>query len=393
MLLEELILEIKLEIKSVKQVDQVLKELLVVYRNSNRYSAFIDGQGNAARLYFRGQSKDHGNSNNIASLLRNNDEDNELDHIKKFPSNIYSQEITSNLQKLICMQHYGLHTRLLDVTTCILVALYFATCSDSSEPGFIYCFPNFLVPTNYQEKGIVPQVTQRDNQLENTSLDFEVALAYMKPADKEYIYNESRNFTELFLPNEGSLSLHDRKHTLYEIYETLFGNTGAATLEELEQELKCEDRVNSLNSVPTKFHQAYKLICPKYMQLINSPQVCRLLEILKSDGCKTYEKPIDFTKLFTECFFVTASQINPRIKAQHGYFMFQPFPETTSISTIQNMIKRQYEPKKIIVSANYKDSIQKELRQLGYSRETLFPDEEKLGVKYSETINSINNSR
>lgn len=43
-----------LEIKSVKQVDQVLKELLAVYRNSNRYSAFIDGQGNAARLYFRG---------------------------------------------------------------------------------------------------------------------------------------------------------------------------------------------------------------------------------------------------------------------------------------------------------------------------------------------------
>ncbi len=73
-------------------------------------------------------------------------------------------------------------------------------------------------------------------------------------------------------------------------------------MEELEQELKCEDRVNSLNSVPTKFYQAYKLVFTKYMQLINSPQVCRLLEILNSDSCKTYEKPIDFTKLFTECY-------------------------------------------------------------------------------------------
>lgn len=56
------------------------------------------------------------------------------------------------------------------------------------------------------------------------------------------------------------------------------------------------------------------------------------------------------------------------------------------------MITRQYEPQKIIVSATYKDSIKKELRQLGYSRETLFPDEDTLGVKYGETINSINNS-
>lgn len=49
------------------------------------------------------------------------------------------------------------------------------------------------------------------------------------------------------------------------------------------------------------------------------------------------------------------------------------------------MIVKQYEPQKITVLATYKDSIQKELRHLGYLRETL-------GDKYSEKINSINNS-
>jgi len=380
-----------LEIKSINQVEQVLRKLLTVYHDPNRYHAFIDGQGNSARLYFRGQSKDYGDSNNIASLLRNNDKDNELDHIQKFPSKIYSQRITSNLQKLICMQHYGLHTRLLDITSCFFVALYFATCSDSSYPGVVFCFPNFLTPADYQGKGIVPQETQRDDQLENTSLDFEVALAYMKPADKQYIYNESKKFTELVFSDKSSLPLDNRRRVLYEIYETLFGNTEAETLEELEQELKYEDQVNSLNSVSTHYCQAYKLIHPAYMQLINCPQVCRLLKILKADSCKAYGKPIDFTKLFRECFFVTASQINPRIKAQHGSFMFQPFPETMSVSAIQNMITEQYKPQKIIVSAACKDSIQEELRCLGYSRKTLFPDENKLGDKYGEKISSINN--
>lgn len=37
--------------------------------------------------------------------------------------------------------------------------------------------------------------------------------------------------------------------------------------------------------------------------------------------------------------------------------MFQPFPETTSISTMQNMITQQYEPQKIIVSATYKPEL------------------------------------
>ena len=363
----------------------------IEYTNPNRFDTFIDGQGNKPQFYFRGQSKDYGDSNNIASLLRNNNEDNELDHIRKFPRNAYPKEITSNLQKMIYMQHYGLHTRLLDVTTCFLVALYFATCSDSSDVGVVYCFSNFKMSHGYKQKGVIPQFTQRDDQLENTSLDVEVALAYMQPADKEYIFKASRKFSELIFSNDSSLSVLERRYVFFEIYETLLGNTESSTLEELENALIIEDSVNNANSQPSNYHKAYQLIRPAYDLMLKSPQVCTLLKTMNAGNNQVCNKPIDFTKLFNECFFVTAKQINPRVRAQYGEFMFQPFPETTSISSIHDFIVNQYNPQKITVPAIYKDSIQKELRCLGYSQETLFPDEKSIGDKYRKKINSINN--
>ncbi len=83
-------------------------------------------------FFYRGESEDYGETCLTPSVLRDNDEKlGYFDALTHFP-----QEFSglSNLSKLAKMQHYTYPTRLLDLTTNPLVALWFA-CSDYSRYG------------------------------------------------------------------------------------------------------------------------------------------------------------------------------------------------------------------------------------------------------------------
>lgn len=84
------------------------------------------------RFFYRGESEDYGKTRLTPSVFRDNNEKwGYFDALTHFP-----QEFSglSNLSKLAKMQHYTYPTRLLDLTTNPLVALWFA-CSDYSRYG------------------------------------------------------------------------------------------------------------------------------------------------------------------------------------------------------------------------------------------------------------------
>ena len=94
-------------------------------------------------IYFRGQASTSWNL--IPSIFRKQGDIYEEHRIFQRACNMLWNELIdckSALEKLIRLQHYGLHTRLLDVTYNPLVALYFAcqsvTDSNCDKDGIVY---------------------------------------------------------------------------------------------------------------------------------------------------------------------------------------------------------------------------------------------------------------
>lgn len=86
--------------------------------------------------YFRGHADC--NFSLIPSVMRNNqlqmfEEDLYYDLIMECPNDFI--DCNSHFEKLVKMQHYGLPTRLLDITRNPLVALYFACASEAGKTG------------------------------------------------------------------------------------------------------------------------------------------------------------------------------------------------------------------------------------------------------------------
>ena len=89
-------------------------------------------------LYFRGQANCEWKL--VPSVFVNKDNEYELLHDAYRHAWKYLQDYPTDLEKMVVLQHYGLHTRLLDLTSNPLIALYFACSGYDDMDGKVFCY-------------------------------------------------------------------------------------------------------------------------------------------------------------------------------------------------------------------------------------------------------------
>lgn len=142
------------------------------------------------KIYYRGQSNEEWEIR--CSLFRENlllnEEKLNNEILNRKPNDFLN--CNNSLEKLILMQHYGIPTRLIDVTTNPLVALYFACQGNPDKDGVVFIFEE-NVEYDINDENIVATFSYLKNN--GTIQDFEKLL------NKESIIYNDRTTIETLL--------------------------------------------------------------------------------------------------------------------------------------------------------------------------------------------------
>lgn len=355
-------------------------------------------------LYFRGQDNiEYGNT--CPSLFRNtkqyNHESNMInDFLAKYPDLFKNYQ--NNVDRLALMQHHQLPTRLLDLTTNALIALYFAVEKDNCKDGVVYVFNNF-----YNEKfvdkalaasftfeldklAIIPHSSSKDHKVLklksakrdsfSDQIEIETSLARMKQTDSKDFITEVTKFYQ-------QLSKHSKSDK--EVW-------GKAYLDYLKALNKGID-YSSLS------YDAGKLL-HKYDNFNNAVPTIRLYHAIERDS-GNFDHIINPVEMYLPKI-VTPRIIDQRIKNQQGLFMLVPFIfDNKEVGTESLLTKTQrlintllYTRRDVhtgkdkavafTIPCCMKEQIRKELSNIGISKSFIYTD----ATSYAQDIaNSYKN--
>ncbi|WP_260267874.1 FRG domain-containing protein [Pediococcus parvulus] len=193
----------------------------------------VDGRGLLPRFFYRGQSNDFKSSNNVASIFRQKELSGYTheysftnEYMRRYANDFNNLE--NNFSRLSYMQHFGLPTRLLDVTTNALVALYFACQSHLDSEG-------------HETDGIVTMFFSNKTQniddftyysSRSDTVEVLSTLALMDEEKKKSIYRKISSFNK----NIDDLLKEDENHLYQSWYMDLVKQFPEGYYEQLSEE-------------------------------------------------------------------------------------------------------------------------------------------------------------
>lgn len=242
-------------------------------------------------------------------------------------------------EKLVKLQHYGYATRLLDLTTNALVALYFAASSQENEDGELIILDIPDEQIKYDDSDTVAvlsaiSLTKKDLILENY-IDFATKCAEL--TYHEYIY----------INNPDSQDSQKIKDTVLKKFNLPDWQT---TLMLGADEVKQETFLKNFNE---------------------QQNIVSLIHNIRADkpSFRPVIQPTDMQRVLC----VRAKLNNARISRQQGSFLlFGIDNEKVKPAHVPDEWLRRVDNQKIIIKN--KKQIMKELKSFGISKQTLFPE-------------------
>lgn len=379
----------------------------------NGFLQEIENLGEAQNLFFRGHSDD--SYELVPGIYRNNPPQNKnlIEHEDKIFREVISkspqQFVGKNtLETLALMQHYGVPTRVLDLTESALVALYFACEVNDERDGEVIVFdiPDESVCHYNSDKvtilsnlakvqkdfmfnfGLVSVFRDKQQEVELKKIEYDIEDlrgGLFQEDISEFFLKNSEDISNRLAKDEFELDNFEQN---FEEFKNRF--------ESDEWKLNAKDFKIFHNSYLSTLIDIYEIAVQRAIASVNQSYFGKLLHNIRED--KSYFDSIIDPYHLAEVYAVRPKLDNPRIVRQQGAFLifgikethFVGFGDYKPIAELDTewILRGSPKEERIIIDKDSKGKIINELKTLGFNKSTLFPEVDKIAdyvkAKYLE---------